>query len=285
MRALLRAVDRPVPVVRRTPRELLIIGVASATAVRSWFELGTRDLGNTLAFAAVAVAFAVRFFAARVIAMAVAVAAAGLHVIYAWRDGGLQRAYASGVDDVGREAADLQLLGIAYFLGAILVLSSRDLVTRFDDAPSRGRVLHNFWRELPVADRRRLALLVYGVALTLSMLYYVRFLVVAAKLSVPLWVEAGIAGAALTGVLLLFGRAVAALLAATAGIALAAMLAAHAPVAWTVAGGAYVTAATPAVARSAPHLLLGATVAATFTVMAAAPWAWRLLHLLVKRTG
>lgn len=269
MRALLRAVDRPVPVVRRTPRELLIIGVAAATAVRSWFELGTRDLGNTLAFAAVAVAFGVRFFAARVIAMAVAVAATGLHVVYAWRDGG----------------ADLQLLGIAYFLGAILVLNGRDLIARFDDAPSRGRGLHNFWRELPVADRRRLALLVYGVALTLAMLYYVRYLVVTAKLPVPLWVEAGIVGAALTGVLLLFGRAVAALLAATAGTALAVMLAAHTPVAWTVAGGAYVTAATPAVARSAPHLLLGATVAATFTVMAAAPWAWRLLHLLVKRPG
>lgn len=267
MRALLRAVDRPVPVVRRTPRELLIIGVASSTAVTSWLEHGARDLGNTLAFAAVALAFAVRFFAARVIATAVAVAAASLHLMYAWRDGW----------------ADRPLLAIAYFLGAILVLQSRDLVARFDDAPSRGRVLPNFWRELPVADRRRLALLVHGVAVTLAMLYYVRYLVLAAGLPAPLWLEAGIVGAALTGVLLLFGRAVAALLAAIAGAALAALLAAHAPVAWTVAAGAYVTTATPAVARAAPHLLLGATLAATFTVMAAAPWAWRLLHLLVKR--
>jgi hypothetical protein len=268
MRALLQLVDRPLPVVRRTARELLIIGVASATAVTSWRELGARDVGNAVAFAAVAIAFAVRFFAARVVATAVAVAATGLHVVYAWRDGG----------------ASHQLLGIAYFLGAILLLGGRDLVARFDDAPSRGRLLHNFWRELSTADRRRLALLVHGVALTLSMLYYVRFQIVAQRQVVPLWLHAGLAGAALVGVLLLFGRAVAALLAGVAGAALAAVLAAHAPVAWKVVGGGYVTMDMPVVARCAPHMLLAATLAATLTVMAAAPWAWRLLARALRKS-
>lgn len=262
----MRFVDSPVPVLRRTPRELLIIGVAAATAIDSWRDHGLRDLGNTLAFAAVAVAFAVRFFAARVIATAVAVAAAGLHVVYAWRSGFEAR----------------PLLGLAYFLGAILILGGRDLVARFDDAPSRGRVLHNFWRELTTADRRRLALLVHGVAVTLAMLYYLRLFITAYDLPVPLWLDAGLAGCAAVGVLLLFGRAVAALIAAIAGAALAVVLAAHAPVAWTLAGGAYVTVAMPAAARANPHLLLGATAAATLTVMAAAPWAWRLLSRTVR---
>lgn len=267
MRVILRIVDRPVPVLRRTPRELLIIGVAAATAITSWLDVGTRDLGNAIAFAAIALAFAVRFFAARVAATAVAVAATGLHVAYAWRAGG----------------GAPQLLAVAYFLGAILVLGGRDLVTRIDDAPSRGRLLHNFWRELAVADRRRLALLVHGVALTLGMLYYVRHLVVAQHLAVPLWLNAGIIGAAVVVVLLILGRAIAALLAAVAGSALAVVLVAHAPVAWAVASGGYVPMAVPAVVRAAPHLMLGATAAATLTVMAAAPWAWRLLGLSLTR--
>ena len=258
--SLVAIVDRPVRFVRRTPRELLIIGVAVATAVTSWREHGTRDLGNLVAFAAVAVAFAVRFFAARVIATSVAIAATALHVAYAWR--------------LGWHGDEL--LAVAYFLTAILVLGSRDLVARFDDAPSRGRVLHNFWRELTTADRRRLALLVHGTAVTLAMLYYVRYVLVLNRQPVPAWVTAGIVGAAAVGVLLLFGRAVAALVAAVAGAALAVVLAAHAPVAWHVASGQYVTMELPAVARLAPWLVLGAAASASFTVMAAAPWAWRL---------
>jgi hypothetical protein len=263
----MRFVDDPVRLVRRTPRELLVIGIAATTAITSWLELGTRDVGNTLAFAAVAVAFAVRFFAARVIATAVAVSATGLHLAYAWREGFAAR----------------PLLGVAYFLTAILILGGRDLVARFDDAPSRGRILHNFWRELSTADRRRLALVVHGVALTLSMLYYVRQNLLLARQDVPLWLEAGIVGAAAVGVLLLFGRAIAALLAATAGAALAAVLAAHAPVAWSVATGTYVTLSMPAAARVAPQLMLAATAAAALTAMASAPWAWRLVARSLKR--
>ncbi len=263
----LRFVDQPVRLVRRTPRELLIIGVAAATAVESLRVHGTRDLGNALAFAAIAVGFATRFFAARVIATAVAVAAAGLHVTYAWHLGGAPR----------------ELLAVAYFLGAVLVFGGRALVAAFDDAPSRGRWFPNFWCELPVADRRLLALLVHGVALTLGMLYYVRYHLVLAHQPVPLWLTTGIAGAALVGVLLLAGRAVAALVALLAGATLAAVLVAHAPVAWTVMSGAYVPMSAPAAARLAPHLMLGAAVAASLTVAAASPWAWRLLRLLSQR--
>src|SRR5690349_19997219 len=129
-------VDSPVPVVRRTPRELLIIVVAAATAINAVRLRGTSDPGKALAFAALALGFATRFFAMRVIATAVAAAPAGLHVAYAWRSGG--------------DASEL--LGIAYFFGAILSLGGSALVAAFDDQP--GRL--NFWRELPRGDRRRL---------------------------------------------------------------------------------------------------------------------------------
>lgn len=259
----MRFVDSPVPVVRRTPRELLIIGVAAATAITSLRLQGTGDLGNALAFAAIALGFATRFFATRVIATAVAVAAAGLHVAYAWRSGG----HAS------------ELLGIAYFLAAILLLGGPALVTAFDDKASRM----NFWRDLPRRDRRCLALLVHGVALTLAMLYYVRYHLVLAHQAVPMWLTAGIAGMAVVGLLLLFGRAFAALVAVVGGTPLAVVLLAHAPMAWSVACGDYVSMAVPATARLAPHLLLGAGLSAAFTVAAAAPWAWRLIRMSVLR--
>ena len=246
----------------RTPRELLIIGVAAATAINSIRLVGLRDPGNALAFAAIAVGFTVRFFAMRVIATAVAVAAAGLHVAYAWRSGG--------------DARDL--LSIAYFLGAILLLGGRTLVATFDDAPSRA----NFWRELPLRDRRRLATLVYGVSLTLAMLYYVRYHLVAASQPVPLWLTAGLVGGAVVCALLLAGRAVAAMLAVLGGIPLAVALLAHAPMAWAAATGGYVSLAVPPTARVAPHLLIGAGLAAALTVAAAAPWAWRLLRVATR---
>ncbi len=305
MRAL-RFVDLTVPGLRRTPRELLIIGVAAATAIDSWRRHGSGDVGNLVAFAAVAVGFATRFFATRVFATAVVVAAAALHATYAWRSGG----------------APHELLSIAYFLGAALVLGGRALVAAFDDAPARGRWPHrltrlrvrpepgpeaivgphrltrlrvrpepgpeaivgpNFWRELSTADRRHLAVLVHGVAITLAMLYYVRFHLIAAHQPVPPWLPAGIAGMALVGLLLLAGRAIAALIATVAGGALAAVLLAHAPVAWSMVSGEYVQVSAPAAARVAPHLLIGAAVATTLIVAAAAPWAWRLLRLSLGR--
>jgi hypothetical protein len=259
----MRFVDSPVPVVRRTPRELLIIGVAAATAITSLRRDGSRDLGNALAFAAIAVGFATRFFATRVIATAVAVAAAGLHVAYAWRSGGRAP----------------ELLGVAYFLGAILVLGGGALVAAFDDKASRM----NFWRELPRPDRRRLAFLVHGVALTLAMLYYVRYQLVLAHQTVPIWLTTGIVGMAAVGALLLFGRAFAAILAVVGGTPLAVVLLAHAPIAWSVARGDYVSMAVPATARVAPHLLLGAGLAAALTVAAAAPWAWRSIRMSALR--
>lgn len=259
---VLRFVDHALPVLRRTPRELLIIGIAAATAISSVRHQGLRDPGNALAFAAIAVGFAARFFAMRVIATAVAVAAAGLHVAYAWRSGGNPR----------------DLLGVAYFLGAVLVLGGGSLVALFDDAPSRA----NFWRELSLRDRRRLATLVHGVALTLAMLYYVRFHLVAAHAPVPIWVTAGLVGGAVVCVLLLVGRAFAALLAVLGGIPLAVVLLAHAPLAWSVATGDYVPLAVPATARVAPELLVGAGLAAALTVAAAAPWAWRLLRVATR---
>jgi hypothetical protein len=272
----MRFVDSPVPVVRRTPRELFIIGVAAATAINS--QRLHHDLGNTLAFAAIALGFATRFFATRVIATAVAVAAAGLHVAYAWRSGG--------------DASEL--LGVAYFLGAILVLGGRALVTAFDDAPwppprngahglgETGARL-NFWRDLPRPDRRRLAFLVHGVALTLAMLYYVRYQLVLANQAVPIWLTAGLVGLAVVGLLLHFGRAFAAFVAVVGGTPLAVIVLAHAPMAWSVARGEYVSLAVPATARLAPQLLLGAGLAAALTVAAAAPWAWRLIRMSALR--
>lgn len=256
---ILALVDRPVSVLRRTPRELLIIGVAAATAITSVREHGLRDPGNALAFAAIAAGFAARFFAMRVIATAVAVAAAGLHVAYAWKSGGHSR----------------DLLAIAYFLGATLVLGGRALVTMFDDAPSRA----NFWRELARRDRRRLALLVHGVSITVAMLYYVRYHLVAAGQPVPPWIAAGLAGGAAVCVLLLLGRGLAVLFAVLGGLPLAVVALAHAPLAWDVATGSYVPMTVPATVRVAPHLLVGAGLAAALTVAAAAPWAWRLLCL------
>lgn len=256
---ILQLVDRTVPVLRRTPRELLIIGVAAATAITSVREHGLRDPGNALAFAAVAVGFAARFFAMRVIATAVAVAAAGLHVAYAWKSGGNPH----------------DLLAIAYFLGATLVLGGRALVTTFDDSPSRA----NFWRELSRRDRRRLALLVHGVALTIAMLYYVRYQLVAAGQPVPAWITAGLVGGGTVGGLLLLGRGLAVLLAVLGGLPLAVVALASAPLAWDVATGSYVPMTVSATVRVAPHLLLGAGLAAALTVAAAAPWAWRLVRL------
>lgn len=210
--------DRPLPRLGRSPRELLVIGVAVASAVR----FARSDPGGAVMFAIAAVAFGARFFAARVIATGIAIAAVAVHVSAAVTP---------------RVPLRPELLGIAYFLTAILVLGAPALVAAFDDAPSRGRFLRNFWRDLPRPDRRSLARVAYGVGTTGAMAYYHHHGIV-------------VAIAAACGVLLVAGRAVAALV-ATLGAAVLLALAWH---------------------------QVPLAIAAGFTAVSAAPWAWRLLR-------
>src|SRR5215471_18172495 len=112
----MRYVDDPVPYVRRTPRELLILTVGVLMVARSIHDHDTSWNGPVTAL--VTVLFAARFFAARVAGLALCVSALAL--------------CAALVLEPGQQAALYGPAAAQFAIGFVL-LASRDLRARFDD--------------------------------------------------------------------------------------------------------------------------------------------------------
>lgn len=163
-------VDRPLPWLHRSARELLLFGVAAGSAVRFWRV----DPGGAVMFAAVALAFATRWFATRVLAMGVAIAATAIWATHLATPGG----------PALREAG-----AVAYFACGIALLHSRALVAVFDDRLSRA----NVWRPLPPRERRSLAALIYSVGVVGAAAYEGQLALSRAHHAAPAWATPAIA--------------------------------------------------------------------------------------------
>ncbi|HUQ03942.1 MAG TPA: hypothetical protein VM261_15700 [Kofleriaceae bacterium] len=122
------------PLLGRTPREVILIG-GGLTICGFQFTLPTVNPWHLGVFVAGTALFAVRFFAARVVAIGILLSAIAAHL------SGLR--YGAGW-------VQQSLHWSAYAMGAgVLLLMSRDLQQRFDFGASGPGLRLNRWRELP----------------------------------------------------------------------------------------------------------------------------------------
>ena len=261
----MRFVDTPIRrAFGRTPRELLVLTTGVLMVAHS---IRTHDTSwNGPVTALVTVLFAARVFAARVAALALCVAALAL--------------CAAHVIDPAERAADMAP-AIAQFGLGILVLASRDLRARFDDAGRGVGPLRNYWRELPVADRRSIARVVCAGAATAALLHHAAHGAASwgAPYAPPAWLGALVMVACVGGALLFAGRALGLVIAAAFAIAALAYLVPLAELGRAARAG---TAAddVPAWLRVSGSYVDVACVAAAATLGFALPWLGRL----IKRT-
>lgn len=257
----MRVLDTPVRLVAgRTPRELLLIGHGVASVLATW-HLGDRSW-NVYAYAGVTVAFALRFFAGRVVYLSMCVAALALQL------SNLMLAHVT----LGGLAPTL--LGI---LGTALLLAGPDLVRRFDDEGRGLGPLRNFWRDLSVGQRRHLAWGMHLVAALGGLLHHAWYNLEAVRLDGPAWLLAAVAACSAVGLLYLWGRAIAAPAAVALGAALAWTLAPHLDEAWAILHGR--PAAAPLEIAYSAHFTLTAFACAVATAAVALPWAARWARL------
>jgi hypothetical protein len=143
---ILALVDRPVPVVDRTPRELAILGIGLFGTAYGFIDHDLYRWEWMLSFALATALFAVRFWPARSVALGTCLGAlAQCACVRTWDD--------------------WPPVTLAAVL-AIVLLASRDLTERFDEAPSRVSWFPNAWSELPRAHARTLRLCAYSLAIT-----------------------------------------------------------------------------------------------------------------------
>lgn len=143
--------DNELPGVRRTVRELLLIGGGGAFTVSAifrkepWLFVGIYGLATLLV--------AARFFPARAFAVATSIAAITQQLICS-------------------EFSLRWHSWVTYFPFAVLgAMLSRDLTERFDRAPSGISWLPNRWATLPESDARRLRICSYAVAAQAAALF------------------------------------------------------------------------------------------------------------------
>lgn len=138
---LMRWLDREIPRTGgRSVRELVILAGGVALSIWEVTRAGGPDLGNLLVYAGATLLFALRFYLARAVAAGACVGA----IVQQWP----YLRYGLG-------QADAETLAVFPVL-ALGLLASRDLVGRFEGAPSQLRLLPNPWAAFTSAETRTL---------------------------------------------------------------------------------------------------------------------------------
>jgi hypothetical protein len=143
--------DRPLPkLFQRTPRELAIVGIGVFGVVYGLADPHCYGVSWVAVFGVAALLFAVRFWPARPVALGACLASiAQCAVVRTPRD---------------------WPWALAAAIGAVVLLSSRDLAARFEEAPESPRFFPNAWASLPRADARRLRFSAYALAVLAAVL-------------------------------------------------------------------------------------------------------------------
>ena len=150
-------IDRPIPHLRgRTARELLLIAVGLYFLVFEELRSGSTDWANCVVYGLATLAFAVRFFPARAVGVGTALAA----IAQRW----------SALRAAGMHASDFDWTAWAPF-GVLMLLASRDLAAKYDEAPTGIPWLPNLWGGLPRPDARRLRWCAYALAIVAALLF------------------------------------------------------------------------------------------------------------------
>lgn len=261
---MLRHLDRPV-LLDRTPRELLLIAGGLGISAYELSICGPN--GNIATYLLFTAALVVRFYAARAILVGLIVGAVG-QVLPAIR---------LAADPWRWLGSHAPLIGL--WVGGLALLCSRDLVRRFDRAPSRHRWLPNYWAALDPSDARRLRWSGYAIGAAIGGLVQTWRL----SSDPPSWLLPLIIAISICGALLVLGRAVMLLALPALAITVVALFAPQIGAAETQLAArwgcvAYTGTIGPLI-RGA-HFVLPITIAASAAAALALPYAWRVLRRL-----
>ena len=260
----MRVLDTPLRHARgRTPRELLIIGGGLAALVQG-LAYGS-DVGNLIIYAVMTAAFAIRFFAARIMMAGLFIGALALHLPWLLYPG-------FGV-------ADLAPVVWVLFAGLVM-LSSRDLIERFDNNQSGGLpYFPNFWMSIDRANRRAFCWCAYALGAVGGLLYHA-YLRAPAELA-PDWPLWGLAAAVACSLLIVAGRSIAFVATAAYSVWVLAMVVPQVGPSNAYMAGTWSEDLSRLYMYS-PHYALPAAIGAGIALAAATPYAVRWLGVAVR---
>lgn len=173
---------------RRSPRELVILAGGAAISMGELFSRHV-DWGNLCVYVGATLVFALRFSLARAIGVGACVGA----IAQQWPHlrGGLDH-------------ANIETLAILP-LAAIALLSSRDLVERYDRAPTLIFGIPNPWAAYTLAQTRTIRWSCYAAGALAGLLDHT---LQSAYATAPLWPRAAMVGLMVSIGLLFIGRAI-----------------------------------------------------------------------------
>jgi hypothetical protein len=247
----------------RTAREWILLVHLAGCIV--WSRLGGDESWNVYAYAAVMLLFAIRFFAARVVYLSLAIGALALQ-LGIWMKPGVTLAHQAPVF--------LEILGCA------LLLCGGDLIRRFDEQGRGLGPIRNYWRDMTVAQRRSVAWVAHLIGATGGVLYHLAFSF-DARHHAPAWLYAAIAACAAVGFLYLWGRAIAAPATVALGAAVAWRLAPMLDLAYGRLH--HDPRPVPDPVFFAAHYVVVAFATAAGAALIALPWAARWAALAIQR--
>lgn len=259
----MRVLDTPIAFARgRTPRELLIIA-GGAAALAAGIAQGS-DTGNLIIYAIMTIAFASRFFAARIMMGGLFIGALALHLPWLLYDG-------FGLTD---------LAPVVWALAAgLILLSSRDLVARFDNNKAGGIPgFPNFWLEISRSHRRAFCWCAYSLGALGGLLYHAWLGAPADH--APEWPLWALAGAVACTLLIIAGRSLAFVATAIYGAWVLTIVAPQIGAADRLLAGEWTTDISPLYLYS-PQYVLPAAIAAVTAVAIATPYALKWLGLVI----
>jgi hypothetical protein len=259
----MRVLDTPLSHARgRTPRELLIIAGGTAALVQG--ILHGSNTGNLIIYALMTVAFASRFFAARIMMGGLFIGALALHLPWLLYDG-------FGVTD---------LAPVVWALAAGLVLvSSRDLIERFDNNEAGGIPgFPNFWMKISRSHRRAFSWCAYSLGALGGLLYHAWLRTPADH--APDWALWALAGAIACTLLIIAGRSLAFVATGIYSAWILTIVVPQVGSANTLLEGNWTTEIS-AMYLYSPHYVLPAAIAAAAALAISVPYALKWLSLVI----
>ena len=251
----------------RSVRELLVVAGGLWIIASDLARPGPPDVGNLLVYVGATLLPALRFFAARAAAAGACIGA----IVQQW-------------PHLRLGEWDAETLAVVPVVG-IALLASRDLVDRYERAPSRLRWLPNPWAGFTAAETRSLRWAAYAAGALSGLLDHtlqlVRWHTDLVHAPTPWWPRVAMVALMLALALLCLGRAVGALLVWVTAVTVAALAA---PLAWraeAVLRGTDPAASADFIYVHAAHYLLPVLLLATAAALITTPAVLRLLRRTV----
>ncbi len=255
----MKLLDREI-LFRRTVREYLLLALGVGAIVHD--VMYARNPGwNITGYSIAIAAFAFRLFPARAMGVAWCVSATVLHI--------------SSLQYEAVREMPFQWIALMPF-AILLLLASRDLVDRFERAPSRVSWLPNYWASVPASFRRMSIWTCYALGSMAAMLFYAYLASSDLNQAEP-WALYVPIGAIVTVLLLIAGRSFGFLAACGLGAYTAVAVYPHIGAARAWVGGDWPSEPMSGLFMTTPHYALPLFFLGIATAAIAAPYTLRLI--------